>query len=97
MNGSMEVTEDKHNEELYELLDEPDIAEHSKLITLRRTGHTVRMDNSTVIDGNSHGRRPMVRPRIRWEEKHQEGLLAAAEYKWIVETRKRQGYMEVKR
>jgi len=36
----MEATEDKHNEELNELLDEPDIAEHSKLKILQRTGHT---------------------------------------------------------
>jgi len=45
------------------------------------------------MDGNSHGKRPVVRPRIRWEEKHQEGLLAAAEYK-IVETVKGRGYMD---
>jgi hypothetical protein len=54
------------------------------------------MDNSTVIDGNSHGRRPVLRPRIRWEEKHQEGLLAAAEGNRTVETSKGQGYVDVK-
>jgi hypothetical protein len=50
------------------------------------------MDNSTVMDRNSHGRRPVVRPRIRWEE-NQEGLLVAAEYKTIVETNKGQRYI----
>jgi hypothetical protein len=53
------------------------------------------MDNSTVMDGNFHGRRPVVRPRMSWEEKHQEGLLAAAEYKRTVETNKGQGYTDV--
>lgn len=75
------------------MLDKPDIAEHSKLKILQWTGHTVGIDNSSVMDGNSHGKRPVVRPRIRWEEKHQEGLLAAAEYK-IVETVKGRGYMD---
>jgi len=50
------------------------------------------MDNSTVMDRNSH-RRPVIRPRIRWEKKHQEGLLVAAEYKTIVETNKGQRYI----
>jgi hypothetical protein len=78
------------------MLDKPDTAEHSMLKILQRTGHTFGIDNSTVMDGNSHGRKPVVRPRIRWEEKHQEGLLAAAEYNRIVETSKGQGCMDVK-
>ena len=60
----MEATEYIHedNEELYELRADPYIAEHIKLKILQRTGHTVGMDISTVMDGNFHGRRPVVRP-----------------------------------
>jgi hypothetical protein len=32
---------------------------------------------------------------MRWEEKYQEGLLIAAEYKMAVQTAKGQGLMEV--
>jgi len=42
-----------------------------KLKWLQRAGHTIRMDSSrtskTVPDGKFHGRRPVGRPRLRWE------------------------------
>jgi hypothetical protein len=62
----------RHNKELYELLDGPDIVKLMKFKRLQWAGHIDRMDNSTVakkiLDGKFHGRRPVGRPRLRWED-----------------------------
>jgi hypothetical protein len=63
-----------HNKELYEfyeLLGGPDIVKFIKFKRLQWAGHIVRMDNyripKKVLDGKFHGRRPVGRPRLRWE------------------------------
>jgi hypothetical protein len=62
----------RHNKELYELLDGPDIVKFIKFKRLQWAGHIVRIDNSKitkkVLDGKFHGRRPVGRPRLRWED-----------------------------
>jgi hypothetical protein len=62
----------RHNKELYELLDGPDIVKFIKFKRLQWACHIVWMDNSRipkkVLDGKFHGRRPVLRPRLRWED-----------------------------
>jgi hypothetical protein len=62
----------RHNKELYELLAGPDIVNFIKFKRLQWASHIVRMDNSRilkkVLDGKFHGRRPVLRPRLRWED-----------------------------
>jgi hypothetical protein len=61
----------RHNKELYELLGEPDTVKFIKFKRLQWAGHIVQMDNyripKKVLDGKFHGRRPVGRPRLRWE------------------------------
>jgi hypothetical protein len=61
----------RHNKELCELLDGPDIVKFITFKRLKWAGHIIRMDNSRipkkVLDGKLHGR-PVGRPRLRWEE-----------------------------
>jgi hypothetical protein len=62
----------RRNKELYELLDGPGIVKCIKLKRLQWASYIVRMDNSRilkkVLDGKLHGRRPVERPRLRWED-----------------------------
>jgi hypothetical protein len=62
----------RHNKDLYELLDGPDVVKFIKFKRLQWADHIVRMDNSRipkkVLDGEFHGRRPVGRPRLRWED-----------------------------
>jgi hypothetical protein len=44
-----------------------------------------------ALDGKFHGRRPVGRPRLRWEDNVRRGLLVAAEGKVIERTSRGQG------
>jgi hypothetical protein len=55
-----------------ELLDGPDIVKFIKFKRLQWASHIVQMDNSRipkkVLDRKYHGRRPVGRPQLRWED-----------------------------
>jgi hypothetical protein len=62
----------RYTEDLYDLLDRPPILKYMKFERLGWAGHMGRMDNATVpikvLNVKFHGRRPVERPRLRWEE-----------------------------
>ncbi|KAJ4439921.1 hypothetical protein ANN_08051 [Periplaneta americana] len=61
-----------HNAELHALHPSPDIIRNIKSRRLRWAGHVVRMGESRnayrVLVGRSEGKRPLGRPRHRWED-----------------------------
>jgi hypothetical protein len=61
-----------HNRELYALCFSPNIIWVSKSRTMRWAGHVACMGKSRgvyrVLAGKPEGRRPLGRPRRRWEE-----------------------------
>ncbi|KAJ4434404.1 hypothetical protein ANN_22965 [Periplaneta americana] len=72
---SDEVTGDwrkLHNAELHALYSSPDIIRNIKSRRLRWAGHVARMGESRnayrVLVGRSEGKRPLGRPRRRWED-----------------------------
>jgi hypothetical protein len=76
----------RHNKELCELLDGPDTVKFIKFKRLQWAGHIARMHNSriakTVLDGEFHGRRPVGRPRPRWEDNRRDSLLLLSIRGW---------------
>ncbi|KAJ4428983.1 hypothetical protein ANN_25979 [Periplaneta americana] len=61
-----------HNAELHVLYSSPDIIRNIKSRRLRWAGHVARIGESRntyrVLDGRPEGRRPLGRPRWRWED-----------------------------
>ncbi|KAJ4445651.1 hypothetical protein ANN_12334, partial [Periplaneta americana] len=61
-----------HNAELHALYSSPDIIRNIKSRRLRWAGHVARMGESRnayrVLVGRPEGKRPLVRPRRRWED-----------------------------
>jgi hypothetical protein len=61
-----------HNEELHDLYSSPDIIRQVKSIRMRWVGHVARMGEERkedkVLVGNPEGKRPLGRPRRRWED-----------------------------
>ncbi|KAJ4443744.1 hypothetical protein ANN_05522 [Periplaneta americana] len=61
-----------HNTELHALYSSPDIIRNIKSRRLRWAGHVARMGESRnayrVLVGRSEGKRPLGRPRRRWED-----------------------------
>ncbi|KAJ4434516.1 hypothetical protein ANN_23078 [Periplaneta americana] len=61
-----------HNAELHALYSSPDIIRNIKSRRLRWAGHVARMDESRnayrVLVGRPEGKRPLWRPRRRWED-----------------------------
>jgi hypothetical protein len=61
-----------HNEELHHLYSSPDIIRQVKSRRMRWTGHVVRIREDRkvykVMVGKSEGKRPLGRPRCRWED-----------------------------
>jgi hypothetical protein len=62
-----------HNEELYDLYSEIYIIQVIKSKIIRRAGHVARMGDSRgayrVVVVRREGKRPLGRPRRRWENK----------------------------
>ena len=60
-----------HNSELHDLYGKPDIIRIVKSRRLRWTGHVTRMGNERgawkLLVGKPEGKRPVGRPRMRWE------------------------------
>jgi hypothetical protein len=61
-----------HNEELYGLYSSPGIVRVIKARRMRRAGHVARMGEVrgayNILVGKPQGRRPLGRPRRRWED-----------------------------
>ena len=61
-----------HNAVLHALYSLPDIITNLKSRRLRWAGHVARMEQSKnayrVLVGKSEGKRPLKRPRLRWED-----------------------------
>jgi hypothetical protein len=61
-----------HNEELHNLYSSSDIIRHTKSIRMRLAGHVARMGEERklykVLVGKPEGKRPLGRPRRRWED-----------------------------
>ena len=64
-----------HNTELHALYSSPNIIRKVKLRRLRWAGHVARMEQSTnayrVLVGKPEGKRPLGRPRCRWEDNNE--------------------------
>jgi hypothetical protein len=61
-----------HSEELHNLYSSPDIIRHVKSRRMRWAGHVARMGEERkaykVLVGKPEGKRPLGRPRRRWED-----------------------------
>lgn len=61
-----------HNEELHGLYDSPDVVKIMKSKRLRWAGHVARMREKrrlySILVGRPDGKRPLGRPRRRWED-----------------------------
>jgi hypothetical protein len=62
-----------HNDELHSLYSSPSIARMIKSRRMRWVGHVARMGEGRgvcrVLVGRPEGKRPLGRPRCRWEDK----------------------------
>jgi hypothetical protein len=62
-----------HNEELHNLYSSPDIIRQVKSRRMRWAGHVARMGEERkvykVLMGKPEGKRPLGRPRRRWEDR----------------------------
>jgi hypothetical protein len=61
-----------HNEELHNLYSSPDIIRQVKLRQMRLVAHVARMGEDRkvykVLVGKTEGKRPLGKPRSRWED-----------------------------
>jgi hypothetical protein len=61
-----------HNDEIHSLYSSPNIVRVIKLRRIRWAGHVARMGEGRgvyrVLVGKPEGKRPLVRPRYRWED-----------------------------
>jgi hypothetical protein len=61
-----------HNEKLHNLYSSPDIIRQVKSRRVRWVGHVARMGEERkvykVLVGKAEGKRPLGRPRLRWED-----------------------------
>jgi hypothetical protein len=61
-----------HNEELHGLYSSPSIVRMIKARRIRQAGHVMRMGDvrgaHNILVGRPEGRRPLGRPRCRWED-----------------------------
>jgi hypothetical protein len=68
-----EVWRKLHNEELHDLYSSPTIVRVIKSRRIRQAGHVARMGDGRGVHrglmGKTEGKRPLGRPRRRWEDK----------------------------
>jgi hypothetical protein len=80
-----------HSEELHNWYSSPDIIRHVKSRRMRWTGHVARMTEERkvykVLVGKPEGRRPLGRPRRRWEDEVRIDLreigLGCVDFDWL--------------
>jgi hypothetical protein len=78
-----------HNEELHGLYSSPSIVRVIKTRRMRCAGHVVRMGKMrgayNILVGRPEGRRPLGRPRLRWEDniKMDLGEIRFVDVDWI--------------
>jgi hypothetical protein len=67
-----------HNDELYSLYSSPNVVRVIKSRGMRWAGHVARMGVGrvvcSVLVGRFEGRRPLGRPRLRWEDNNKMGV-----------------------
>ena len=78
----------RHNEQLYELLDGPDIVKYINFKILQCASHIVWMDNTRIPKTHQTG--PVRRPWQRWEDIWRDSLLLLNIRGW-----RGQGYLGV--
>jgi hypothetical protein len=84
-----------HNDELHSLYSSPNIARVIKSIRIRWVGHVACMAEGRgvyrVLDGRPKGKRPLGRPRYRWENKIKMDLretgIKGANWIWLAQDR----------
>jgi hypothetical protein len=68
-----------HNDELHDLYSSPNIVRVIKSKRMRWAGHVARMREGRgvyrVLVGRSEGKRPLERPRSKWEDNIKKGLM----------------------
>jgi hypothetical protein len=78
-----------HNDELHSLYSSPNIVRVIKSRRMRWAGHMARMGEGRgayrVLDGRHEGKRPLGRPRRRWEDNIKMDLrkIGIDEVNWI--------------
>jgi hypothetical protein len=78
-----------HDEELHNLYSSPDIIRQIKSRGMRWAGHVARMGEERkvykVLVGKAKGKRPLGRPRHRWEDGIRMGLreIGLGDMDWI--------------
>ena len=77
----------RHNEELNDLYCSPNIVRVIKSRRMRWAGHVARMGERRgvyrVLVGKPEGKRPLTRPRHRWEDNIKIDLLEGGGMDWI--------------
>jgi hypothetical protein len=72
LNANSEIWRKLHNEELHNFYSFPNIIKQNKLRRFRWAGHVARMGEERkvykVLVGSPEGKRPLGRPRRRWED-----------------------------
>jgi hypothetical protein len=66
-----------HNEELHNLYSSPSTIRMTKSRRMRWAGHVARMGEKNayrILVGKPEGKRPLGRPRLRWEDNIKMGL-----------------------
>jgi hypothetical protein len=87
------------NQELYRLYDENDIVKFCKLSRLRWAGHVTRQDDDDlarrVLLSEPGGKRPRVRPRMRWEDGVKEDVTNLGCRNWTIVALNREGWRKL--
>ena len=77
-----------HNKKLHSLYRSPNIVRVIKFRRLRWAGHVARMEDSRsafkMLTGKPAGKRPLGRPRRRWEDLEKIGVNAG---NWVIRLR----------
>jgi hypothetical protein len=84
-----------HNDELHSLYSSPNIVWAIKSRRMRRAGHVARVREGRgvyrVLVGRPEGKRPLGRPRLRWEDNIQMDLreirIDGVNWIWLVQDR----------
>jgi hypothetical protein len=90
-----------HNEELHNLYSSPDIIRQVKTWRMRWAGHVARMGEERkvykVLVGKPEGKRPLGRPRRRWEDgvRMDLGEIGLGDVEWIRLAQGRDGWRAV--